>query len=61
LPNNTNINDWLAALNSNIDDIVAHLLQGDAGSVNNYKKSLQPFTGAERINKSMKTISFLVD
>lgn len=61
MPNEPAVNKWLDTLNSNMDDIVKHLINGNTKSFNNYKSSLSPYKAATRINYGMKTIGYLVD
>lgn len=61
LPNDAEVNEWFEVLNSNMDDIVSHLLSGDETSIQNYKSTLTDYTAAERINNGMKMIGFLIE
>lgn len=61
IPNDPDVNEWFGVLNSNMDDIVSHLLNGDDTSINNYKNTLADYSAAERINNGMKIIGFLIE
>lgn len=61
MPDEPEVNEWFNALNNNMDDIVSHLLNGDATSINNYKNTLSEYGTVERINNGMKVIGFLIE
>jgi hypothetical protein len=61
IPDEPEVNEWFNALNNNMDDIVSHLLNGDATSINNYKNTLSEYGTVERINNGMKVIGFLIE
>lgn len=61
MPNDPDVNEWFSVLNSNMDDIVSHLLHGDEASIHNYKNTLSDYNAAERINNGMKIIGFLIE
>jgi len=61
IPDEPEMNEWLTTLNRNMDDIVNHLVDGDETSLSNYTQALSEFSSAERINKGMKMIGFLID
>jgi|GEM_PF-2947224 len=59
IPDEPEIDQWFETLNANMDSIVDHLVD-DEESFNNYKESLSEYSSAERVNKAMRMIDFLI-
>ena len=59
IPDEPEIDKWFETLNANMDSIVEHLVD-DEESFNNYKESLSEYSSAERVNKAMRMIDFLI-
>ena len=59
IPDEPEIDKWFEILNANMDSIVQHLVD-DEESFSNYKASLSEYSSAERVNKAMRMIDFLI-
>ena len=59
IPDEPEIDKWFETLNANMDSIVQHLVD-DEESFSNYKGSLSEYSSAERVNKAMRMIDFLI-
>jgi len=59
IPDEPEIDKWFETLNANMDSIVQHLVD-DEESFSNYKASLSEYSSAERVNKAMRMIDFLI-